>query len=167
VDETGADVPRGSTGEIVVEGESVAAGYWEDAEATSETFRGGALYTGDIGRMDEEGFVFIEDRRKDFLKVGGVRTGSHSIEETLREVDGVDDAAVIGVPHELLGEAPVAFVVPHGSQADLAARLGMHCRAKLGEDLTPIRFLFVTALPRTRTGKLSRPDLRRLLEEGA
>jgi long-chain acyl-CoA synthetase len=166
LDDAGAPVSPGQVGEIVAAGKSIAAGYWNDAEATSTTFAGGVLRTGDLATVDAEGFIFIVDRRSDFLKCGGNRTSSRVVEDAVLQLGDVVEAAVIGVPDDLLGEAPIAFVVPTTlGDATLGTRLRDHCAKVLTDELVPKEFIVLEALPRTPSGKVSKPDLRALLRE--
>ena len=124
---TGEPVTPGSdqVGEIVASGGNIARGYFRDPEETVRYFRDGKLYTGDMARVDADGFIYIMGRAREFIKCMGNRVGAKEIEEIIAEHPGVIEAAVIGVPHELLGEAPWAFVVPDGP-AMLTAGAG-HC----------------------------------------
>ena len=112
VDEFGQRVLPGQTGEIVAEGGNVTLGYWQDEEETARHFRNGKLYTGDLATVDEDGFIHIVDRAKDFLKCGGKRVSCRSLENILLEHAALLEAAVVGVPDEVLGEAVVAYIVP-------------------------------------------------------
>ena len=112
VNEEGREVSPGEVGEIVAEGANVTLGYWRAPQESEGTFRNGALYTGDLARVDEEGFIYIVDRAKDFLKCRGEKVSCRQIEEVLLEFDELVEAAVIGIPDGVLGEAVKAFVVP-------------------------------------------------------
>src|ERR1700730_80200 len=118
LDESGNAVAAGQTGEIVAEGENITLGYWSDAHQTNASFRSGKLYTGDIATVDEDGFIYIVDRAKDFLKCGGTRVACKYLEEKLLGFAEVVEAAVIGVQDPVLGEAVKAFVVPRNGAAD-------------------------------------------------
>lgn len=168
-DEQGAPVPAGTVGEIVAEGASVARGYWQDETSTAATFRDGTLRTGDLARADDDGYIFIVDRAKDFLKCGGVRTSSLAIETVLFEVPDVVEAAVIAVPDDLLGEAPCAFLVLRegASAADVEAKVRAECTSRLAPELMPKIFRFEKTLPKTASGKLSKIALRALLGSGS
>ena len=111
LDESGRPVKPGETGEIVAEGGNIAAGYWRDPEESAHSFRDGKLYTGDLATVDEDGFIFIVDRAKDFLKCGGKRVSSRYLENVLLGFPDLLEAAVVGVADEVLGEAAVAYVV--------------------------------------------------------
>jgi len=120
VDENGEELLPGQQGEIVAEGANIAIGYWKEPEETAASFRNGKLYTGDLATADEEGFIYIVDRAKDFVKIGGKRTSCRSIEEQLAEFRGVLEVAVIGIPDLVFGEAVKAFVVPRNCADDLS-----------------------------------------------
>jgi acyl-CoA synthetase (AMP-forming)/AMP-acid ligase II len=168
-DEQGAPVPTGTIGEIVAEGESIARGYWQDEASSAATFPGGKLRTGDLARADEDGFIYIVDRAKDFLKCGGVRTSSLAIETVLFEVPEVVEAAVIPIPDDLLGEAPCAFLaVRDGADAtEVEAHVRRECAARLAPELMPKVFRFEKTLPKTASGKPSKIALRALLGSGS
>ena len=158
-----ADQPAapGEVGEIVAEGENIAAGYWHDKVETARLFRNGRLHTGDLARMDEDGFLYIVDRVRDFLKCGGKRLSCRELEDTLAEMDDVLEAAVIGVPDEVLGEAVKAFVVPRNiGSVDFDARLRAFCKRRLPPTYTPKQIVMLRALPKNSAGKTSKATLR-------
>jgi acyl-CoA synthetase (AMP-forming)/AMP-acid ligase II len=152
-------------GEVIARGPNVALGYWHEPEATAETFRptprGRSLFTGDLGKVDPEGFFVLVDRAKDFLKCAGYRVAMKEVEDVLVGFEGTVEAAVIGVPDELQGEAVKAFLVhPRGEQA--RADLDLFCKRALLPHLQPREVVFLEALPKTSSGKLARAELRRL-----
>jgi acyl-CoA synthetase (AMP-forming)/AMP-acid ligase II len=118
LDEQGNCVKPGEVGEIVATGENIGRGYWGERTEDSSCFRDGALYTGDLATVDDEGFLYIVDRAKDFVKCGSIRVSCRSVEEKLLECSELVEAAVIGIPDEVLGEAVQAFVVPRRNAAD-------------------------------------------------
>lgn len=152
-------VPVGQVGEIVAMGPSIAHGYWQKEEATGRVF-GDGLRTGDLGRMDDEGFVFIVDRARDFLKCGGKRVSCRQIEETILLCEGMVECAVVGVPDLVLGEAVFLYAV-HERGADAAACLQQHCVANLDRTLHPKGIVFLAELPRNKSGKPDKPALKR------
>jgi len=153
LDEDGLPVRHGETGEIVAEGENVCLGYWH--ENNSACFRSGRLYTGDLATVDDEGFIYIVDRAKDFLKCGGKRVSARQLENVLLEHQELLEAAVIGVPDEILGEAAVAYVVLRDPKSPLAAsELYSHCRRKLPPAFVPKEFVFLRSLPKNSSGKV-------------
>jgi long-chain acyl-CoA synthetase len=164
-DETGKPVAVGEVGEIVAQGDNIAQGYFQAPEDTAQTFRGGRLHTGDLARVDEDGFIFVVDRAKDFLKVGGNRTSALGLEETLLKCPEVVEVAVLGIPDELLGEAVAALVVPRvpGDTGAIAV-LQAFAEANLAPQLVPKKIVLLGALPKTAAGKLQRKALRALLE---
>jgi acyl-CoA synthetase (AMP-forming)/AMP-acid ligase II len=162
----GAPVRPGSDeiGEIVASGENVAPGYWNDPEETARYFRDGKLYTGDMARVDRDGFLFLVERRRDFIKAMGNRVSPKEVEEVIAELPQVVEAAVIGAPHEIYGEAIHAFVVPAASGSLTAEAVRAHCLARLPNHKVPECVELVGSLPKTSNGKVDKPRLRR---EGA
>jgi fatty-acyl-CoA synthase len=157
VDAEGRDLPRGETGAIVGRGPGTVTAYHHNPEKTAETFVDGWLHTGDLGRMDEEGFLFINGRLKDLIVTGGQNVHAGEVEEAILRVPGVADCAVIGLGDPLWGEAVTAVVVPApGAQVDEAAVIA-HCRQSLAGFKTPKRVIAQDdALPRTPTGKVQK-----------
>ncbi len=160
VDDRGEPVPPGEVGEIMAWGDNVTLGYWQAPAETQSVFRNGGLRTGDYGKMDSDGFFYVVDRKKDMVKCGGVRVGSSRIEDALLSSGSVLEAAVIGVPHELLGEAPVAFVVAPAADASLLEHLRNCCRQILPLQLVPQQILLMEALPKNDAGKIRKEELR-------
>jgi fatty-acyl-CoA synthase len=160
-DDQGRPVGAGERGEIVLRGPKIFKGYWRDAEATEQAFAGGWFHTGDIGVLDEDGYLFIVDRLKDMIVSGGENIAGSEVERVLYEHDAVLEAAVVGRPDERWGEVPVAFVVVRpGAEAD-AGDLRAHCAAQLARFKVPKEFTFLDALPRNPSGKVLKRDLRR------
>jgi acyl-CoA synthetase (AMP-forming)/AMP-acid ligase II len=147
-------------GEVCIRGESVMHGYWGHEDATADALRGGWLHTGDIGWMDDEGFVYLVDRKSDMIISGGENVYPIEVERVLNAIDGVSESAVIGVADETWGEVPCAFVVLDDaatlSEDDVVAR----CRESLAGYKTPKVVHFVEQLPRNQLGKLLRRELR-------
>ncbi|MEC3859923.1 AMP-binding protein [Mesobacterium sp. TK19101] len=160
-DEDGAEVPRGETGEIVVRGAAVMAGYWKNDAATAKTVRDGWLWTGDMGRMDEDGYVTMVDRSKDMIISGGSNIYPREVEEVLLEHPAVSEAAVVGRKHPEWGEEVVAFVVGDADRAALDAL----CLDRIARFKRPKDYVFVDALPKNNYGKVLKTDLRAKLEE--
>jgi acyl-CoA synthetase (AMP-forming)/AMP-acid ligase II len=164
VDESGRELPRGEVGEIVVRGPMVTHGYWQLPEVTASALRGGWFHTGDGGRMDAEGYLFIADRLKDMIISGGENVYSAEVEAVLRSHDAVADAAVIGVPDERWGEAVHAVVVLRpASDADPATAgdvLKAWCRQQLAGYKCPRSICFTDALPLSAAGKVLKTVLR-------
>jgi amino acid adenylation domain-containing protein len=163
-DEHGRRLGPGESGELVVRGRHVMRGYWGDAEATRLRFRPGALpgerlcYTGDIFRMDDAGCFFFLGRRGDFIKSRGEKISPKEIENVLYDLPGVVEAAVIGVPDPILGEAIKAFVVFKGPRKTKAEVLA-HCKARLEDGCVPRDVEFRDELPKTASGKIHRSGL--------
>jgi acyl-CoA synthetase (AMP-forming)/AMP-acid ligase II len=160
--EDGAPVRPGSdeVGEIVAAGENITRGYWNDPEETARYFRGGKLYTGDMARVDEDGYIFIVERARDFIKSAGNRVSPKEIEEAIAELPAVVEVAVVGVPDELLGEAVRAFVVPTRPDALTADDVRAHCLKRLPNYKVPEQVRFLPALPKTSNGKVAKAELR-------
>ncbi len=162
--ERGERLGPGQPGELVVRGRHVMRGYWGDAEATRRRFRPGALpgerlcYTGDVFRMDDEGFFYFLGRSGDFIKSRGEKVSPKEVENVLYGLPGVVEAAVIGVPDPILGEAIKAFVVVRGAERTKAEVLA-HCRAHLEDHLVPKYVEFRDELPKTSSGKIHRASL--------
>jgi long-chain acyl-CoA synthetase len=161
VDEEGDDVLSGDPGEIWVRGPNVFAGYFEDAEATDRALTAdGWLRTGDIAVTDGDGYLYLVDRAKDLIIVSGFNVYPAEVEEILAMHPGVDDVAVVGVPHPYSGEAVKAYVVQApGAHLD-EEQLIAHCSANLARYKCPSKILFVDELPRGVAGKLLRRELR-------
>jgi long-chain acyl-CoA synthetase len=158
-DDDGRPLPVGEPGEIVVRS-TMAKGYVDDAEATSALVRDGWVHSGDIGYVDRDGVLFLVGRKRDMIKCGGFQVWPEEIEEELRSHRLVDDIRVIGVPDERLGEIPRAEVVrapdPEFDDDRLAAELVALARQRLAHFKAPRSVVFVTAIPRSATGKISR-----------
>jgi len=164
VDESGVAVKTGDAGEILVRGPNVMRGYWRDPEATAQALRGGWLWTGDIGRLDEEGALCVLDRRSDLILSGGENVYPAEVEAVLLGHPDVAECAVVGAPDSEFGERPVAFVVLRETAAALEPdALQSHCVPRLAAFKRPRRFDLVDELPRTAAGKVRRAELRESL----
>jgi acyl-CoA synthetase (AMP-forming)/AMP-acid ligase II len=161
-DEKGHPVAAGQRGEIVLHGPKVFKGYWRDVEATDRAFAGGWFHTGDIGVVDEDGYLFIVDRLKDMIVSGGENIAGSEVERVLYEHDAVLEAAVVGRPDERWGEVPVAFVVLRTGQSTTAEELVAHCASRLAKYKVPKDVTFLEALPRNPSGKVLKRELRPL-----
>jgi acyl-CoA synthetase (AMP-forming)/AMP-acid ligase II len=162
LNEVGQPVCPGETGEIVAEGENVTQGYWRASEETAASFRDGKLYTGDQATVDEDGFIHIIGRTRDFLKCGGKRVSCKQLEQQLLEFGDLLEVAVIGVPDEIMGEAVKAFVVARPGVTEVEARLRRFCKEQLPFQLVPREIVVLSALPKNHTGKVMKEELRRL-----
>jgi long-chain acyl-CoA synthetase len=170
VDANGDDVPSGEPGELWIKGPNVVKGYWNKPEATAASFSDGWLHTGDVARLDDEGFIFIVDRAKDMVIRGGENVYSAEVEAALFEHPAVADAAVIGVPHEVLGEEVGAVVVLHPGSEATADELRAHVAERIASFKVPAHIWFSSEpLPRNPAGKVLKRDLRTqvLSPEGA
>lgn len=159
-DEHGHPLPPGAAGEVCVRGEVVMAGYWQQPEATAQALREGWLWTGDIGRLDEEGFLTLLDRSKDLVISGGNNVYPREVEEVLLQHPAVAECSVIGRPDALWGEVLVAYVVLR-APADAAA-LDAHCLAHIARYKRPKFYRWVDALPKNNYGKVLKTELRAL-----
>ncbi len=156
-------LPAGELGEVLVRGDSVIAGYWKDAEATARTLKGGWLHTGDVGFMDDDGFLTLKDRSKDMIISGGTNIYPREVEEVLLAHPGVAEAAVVGRPHAEWGEEVVAFVVARpGAKVDEAA-LDALCLENIARFKRPRDYRLVDALPKNNYGKVLKTALREML----
>jgi acyl-CoA synthetase (AMP-forming)/AMP-acid ligase II len=160
VDDAGAPCPIGQCGEILVRADQCMLGYWNDETATASAVVDGWLHTGDIGRFDDAGYLFIVDRKKDMIISGGENIASREIEEVLRRHACVTDCAVIGTGHDTWGECACAVVKLNGDVSDQA--LAEHCRTFLAGYKTPRRWVRVEDIPLNAAGKTDKPLLRRL-----
>jgi len=160
-DESGNRVAAGQVGEIVAEGNNVTPGYWRDEEETARHFRNGRLYTGDLATVDDDGFIFIVDRAKDFLKCGGKRVSCRQLENILLEHSELLEAAIIGVPDDVLGEAAVAYIVQRDPKAQLPIeQLTLYCKERMPLPVVPKRFVILSSLPKNNSGKVMKPLLK-------
>lgn len=160
--QTGQPVIPGEIGEIIAEGGNVTQGYWRDPAETALHFRNGKLYTGDLATVDEEGFIYVVDRAKDFLKCGGKRVSCRQLEEKLLEFDELLEVAVVGMADELLGEAVKVFVVPRNSHSEgLEDRVLQFCKQNFAHQLVPKEILVISSLPKNSAGKVLKHQLRR------
>jgi len=168
VDPEGRELPAGEVGELWIKGPNVVKGYWNKPEATAETFTDGWLHSGDLARLDDEGFVSIVDRAKDMLIRGGENVYCVEVESVLYDHPDVMDAAVVGIPHRVLGEevGAVVQVIP-GSRATQES-LREHVAARLAAFKVPVRIEIRTdPLPRNPNGKILKGELKQAFVGGA
>jgi len=160
----GTPVRPGSdeVGEIVASGENVTLGYWNDPEETRRFYRDGKLHTGDMARVDPDGFIFLVERARDFIKPMGNRVSPKEVEEVIAELPEIVEVAVIGTPDEILGEAVAAFVVTARPGELTADRLRDHCRGQLPNYKIPQHVEFLRVLPKTANGKVAKEELKKL-----
>lgn len=156
----GREAPAGEVGEIVLRGPKVFAGYWRDDAATARAIRDGWFHTGDVGRLDADGYLYIVDRKGDMIISGGENIASSEVERVIYEHDAVLEAAVVAMPHERWGEVPKAYVVVvEGRTLDGAAVIA-HCCEHLARYKVPKAVEFLDALPRNPSGKVLKRELR-------
>lgn len=160
VGEDGHEVPLGEAGEVVVRGPNVTPGYLNRPEETKAAFRDGWFHTGDLGRLDEGGYLYVMDRTKDMIITGGENVYSSEVEAVLYQHAGVAEVAVIGIPDERYGEALLAAIVPARGETLTDEELIAHCRGKIGSYKIPRRFVFLDELPKSAMGKILKTDLR-------
>ncbi|GAA1316672.1 long-chain fatty acid--CoA ligase [Leucobacter albus] len=167
VDKQGRDVEGDTVGELILRGPSVFSGYWNRPDANAESFRDGWFFTGDLARIDADGFYFLVDRKKDMVISGGENVYPIEVEQVLHTHDGITDVSVIGTPHDYWGEAVTAIIVSGGASnsEDLAASLDKHARTHLAGFKVPRRYFVVEALPLTATGKVRKVELREWVKE--
>jgi acyl-coenzyme A synthetase/AMP-(fatty) acid ligase len=159
VDEEGRDVSRGGTGELIAVGDNFMSGYWKRPEETAKALQSDGLHTGDLARMDDEGFVWLLGRTDDVLKSGAYRVSPMEIESVIQTLSNVEECAVVGVPDPLLGGVLVAAVVPKSGMKVEAHEVFGVCRSKLPPYKVPTRVVRLDRLPRGRGGKLLRVEL--------
>ena len=154
----------GETGEILVRGDVVMKGYWNNPEASAETLRGGWLHTGDMGALDEDGFLTLKDRSKDVIISGGSNIYPREVEEVLLRHNGVLECSVIGRPHADWGEEIVAFVVPKPGAEIREAELDALCLEHIARFKRPKAYRMIDALPKNNYGKVLKTALRNIAE---
>ncbi|WP_225822136.1 class I adenylate-forming enzyme family protein [Streptomyces naphthomycinicus] len=160
LDDRGAEVPFGEQGEIVVRGPQVVPGYWRRPDATAETFPDGELRTGDIGFMDERGWLYVVDRKKDMINASGFKVWPREVEDVLYTHPAVREAAVVGVPDGYRGETVKAYVsLRPGAGAD-PDELAVYCKERLAAYKYPRQVEILADLPKTASGKILRRELR-------
>jgi long-chain acyl-CoA synthetase len=164
-DETGKVLPANQEGQIVARGSNLMQGYWKDLDETNNVLKNGLYYTGDIGKMDNEGFLYVVGRTKDMIKVGGERISAKSVEEVVLELKEVQEVAVIGVPDELLGEAIKTFIVLTDGVTLESQDILKFCKKKLPQFKVPKHIEFISSLPKNKSGKVLKEQLRRVKSE--
>lgn len=163
--EDGTPLPPGETGEVLVRGAAVMAGYWQNPEATAAALKDGWLWTGDVGALDEDGFLTLKDRSKDVIISGGTNIYPREVEEALLTHPAVAEVSVIGRPNAEWGEDVVAFVVAAGDAQVDEAELDRHCLGEIARFKRPKAYHFVEALPKNNYGKVLKTELRARLAQ--
>lgn len=167
-DQDGKPVPRGEAGEIVARGANLMMGYWNDPEETARVLRNGLYFTGDLGKMDDEGYIYVVGRAKDMIKAGANRISAKEIEEKMLEHGSIYEAAVIGVDDPMLGEAIKAYVVSKSDNGELTPDIVIgHCKQVLPPFKVPKFVEMIDALPKNSSGKIDKLALKKLHEEFA
>jgi long-chain acyl-CoA synthetase len=161
LDENEVELPVDAIGEICIQGPNVMQGYLNHPEATAEAMKGGWLHTGDLGKVDQDGYVYILDRKKDMIIVGGLNVYPREVEECLYKHPKVAAVAVIGVPDDLHGEIPIAIIVLKPGESNDPKEYILHCRKSLANYKCPRRVVFAEKLPLTATGKVDKKQLRK------
>jgi acyl-CoA synthetase (AMP-forming)/AMP-acid ligase II len=159
-DEDDQELPRGQVGEIAIKGPQVMEGYWHLEEATEKALKNGWMHTGDAAYMDEEGYIFIQDRIKDMVVCGGENVYPREVENALFEHSAVADAAVIGIPSEQWGEAIMAFLVLRDGESVTSDEMIEFCRERLAGFKIPRKIEVLKEIPRNTSGKVLKKDLR-------
>jgi long-chain acyl-CoA synthetase len=158
-DEDDNEVPRGEVGEIVIRGHNVMKGYWQRPDATAEAMRGGWFHTGDMARVDEDGYFFIVDRKKDMIIRGGYNVYPREVEEVLYEHPKIREAAVVGVPDERWGEEIGAAVVLHEGERIAPSEVGEYVKERIAAYKYPRHVWFLDDLPKGPTGKILKREI--------
>ncbi|MCZ6535120.1 MAG: long-chain-fatty-acid--CoA ligase [Chloroflexi bacterium] len=161
LDKDGHELPNGQVGEVAAKGPRLMSGYWKDGQATRGAYHGDWLLTGDLGYRDEDDYIYLAGRSKDFIKRGGEMVSPEEVERVLMSHPAVDDAAIIGVPDLQWGERVRAVVVPHKGKSVSASELIEYCHQRLASFKRPESVVFVDELPRNPLGKV----LKRVLRE--
>jgi acyl-CoA synthetase (AMP-forming)/AMP-acid ligase II len=162
LDDENRPVPPHQLGEICLKGPKVFKGYWKNPQATAEAIREGWFHTGDIGTVDEEGYLYILDRKKDMIISGGENIASPEVERVIYELPAVLEVAVVGIPHPKWLEVPKAYVVLKTGTTLTAEEIIGHCKKKLAKFKVPKEVEFINELPRTPSGKVLKRALRDL-----
>ncbi len=162
-DDNGNSLPAGETGEVLVRGDSVMAGYWNNPEATASALRDGWLWTGDMGVLDDEGYLTLKDRSKDVIISGGTNIYPREVEEVLLLHPAVSEVSVVGRAHSEWGEEVLAFVVCHAGQSVTPAELDALCLEHIARFKRPKEYRFLAEMPKNNYGKILKTALRELL----
>jgi long-chain acyl-CoA synthetase len=160
VDDNGKDLPVGEVGELVMQSESVVPGYWNKPEDSAKAMPGGRFFTGDIGFMDEAGWFYIVDRKKDLIVASGFKIWPREVEDVLYEHPAVQECGVVGIPDSYRGETVAAFVSLKPGASATAEELIDHCKQRLAAFKYPRRLDILDELPKNASGKILRRELR-------
>jgi long-chain acyl-CoA synthetase len=166
VDENDTPLYPGEVGEIVIRGKNIMMGYWKNPELTAATLRGGWLHTGDMGTIDEDGYIYLMDRKADMIITGGENVYPKEVEDVLYTHPAIKECAVIAAPDDRWGERVQAVVVPKSGQAVTEEELIKHCKGKLAGYKCPKKIEFWGELPKTPVGKILRRDVKKHFWKG-
>ncbi len=161
VNDAGEEVPNGETGEVTVRAPNVTQGYLNLPEENAKAFRDGWFYTGDVAWMDDEGFMYLVDRKKDMIITGGENVYTLEVEAAIYKHAAVGECAVVGIPDERYGEALFAAIVPQPGETVSGAELVAHCREHIGGYKIPRQFAFLSEMPKSAMGKILKTELRK------
>jgi long-chain acyl-CoA synthetase len=150
----------GEAGEIIFRGPQMCGGYYNMPDETADTIRDGWFYTGDIGKFDEDGYIYVVDRKKDMIIAAGYNIYPKEIDEILYSHPGVLEACTVGIPHEYRGETVKAFIVPQPGAMLTKEEMNAFCRSRLAAYKVPHIYEFVEGLPKSAIGKILRRELR-------
>jgi long-chain acyl-CoA synthetase len=161
VDEQGVILPPGQQGELCIRGTCVTKGYLNKPEATKEAFDAeGWFHSGDVAYMDEEGYAYIVDRKKDMINVGGEKVFPSEVEDMMLSHSKIKDLVIVGIPDDLKGEAPKAFIELREGEAATEQEIRVYCKAKMAPYKVPVAVEFIEEVPRSASGKALRRMLR-------
>lgn len=149
-------------GEIVASGENITLGYWEDAEETAKYFKNGKLHTGDLARLDADGFIFVVEREREFIKSGGKRVSAKEVEDVIAEIPEIVEVAVVGMPHDVLGEGIRACLVSSSGSKLTPVDVANFCKKRLPPFKVPQRIDFIRSMPHNNAGKVIKGKLKEL-----
>ncbi|WP_237562774.1 class I adenylate-forming enzyme family protein [Bacillus dakarensis] len=162
VDQNGVELPTGQIGELIVKGDNITPGYYKNEEATKEAIKDGWLFTGDMAKVDEDGYLYIVGRKKELIIRGGFNIYPRDLEELLLKHEEVFEAAVIGVPSERMGEEVIACVIKKTSSTLSEDDLISYCQTHLAKYKTPRRIVFLNELPKNKIGKILKLKLKEI-----
>lgn len=165
VDDEGNEVNKGEVGELLVRGPIVMKEYWNRPEATAESIKDGWLYSGDLAKMDEEGFFYIVGRKKEMLISGGENIYPLEVEQVINQLSDVLEVAVVGIADQKWGEVPIAFIAKKEGASISEEDVKNHCLQHLAKYKVPKEVHFVKELPKNATGKIQKTQLTKLREK--
>ncbi len=166
VDQSGNPVAPGEAGEVVVRGDVVMQGYWRNPEASAKALKGGCLWTGDMGVLDQDGYLTLKDRSKDLIISGGSNIYPREVEEVLLKHSAVAETSVVGRPSKEWGEDVIAFLVCHPGHTVGIDELNKFCLQQIARFKRPKEYRFLESLPKNSYGKVLKSELRKILLDG-